>query len=42
MSVNGVNWIQTLEAKIDGPCDDNEGNTGLRMNFAIPVEYTQA
>ena len=42
VSVNGVNWIQTLEAKIDGHGDDNEGNTGLRMNFAIPVEYTQA
>ena len=42
VNVNSVNWIQTLEAKIDGPGDDNEGNAGLRTNFAIPVEYTEA
>lgn len=39
INVNSVNWIQTLEAKIDGPGDDNEGNAGLRINFAIPLEY---
>ena len=39
VDVNAVNWIQTLEAKIDGPGDDTEGNAGLRINFAIPLEY---
>jgi len=39
INVNSVNWIQILEAKIDGPGDDTEGNAGLRINFAIPVEY---
>jgi hypothetical protein len=41
-NVNSVNWIQTLEAKIDGPGDDNEGNAGLRISFAIPVSYDLA
>jgi hypothetical protein len=40
IDANSVNWIQTLEAKIDGPGDDTEGNAGLRINFAIPLEYT--
>lgn len=40
IDVNSVNWIQKLEAKIDGPGDDTEGNAGLRINFAIPLEYT--
>ncbi len=39
LSVGLCNWIQTLEVKIDGPGDDQEGNAGLRINFAIPVEY---
>jgi hypothetical protein len=39
--VNTVNWIQTLEAKIDGPGDDTSGNAGLRINFAIPLEFRQ-
>ena len=39
VDVNAVNWIQTLEAKIDGSGDDTEGNAGLRINFAIPLEY---
>ena len=41
VNVNTVNWMQTLEAKIDGPGDDAEGNAGLRINFAIPLEYQQ-
>jgi hypothetical protein len=36
-----INWLQTIEAKIDGPGDDAEGNAGLRINFAIPLEYTK-
>jgi hypothetical protein len=39
---NTVNWIMALEAKIDGPGDDDEGNAGLRIDFAIPVEYAEA
>lgn len=36
-----VNWIQTIEAKIDGPGDDTAGNAGLSINFAIPLDYQQ-
>jgi hypothetical protein len=42
INANSVSWIQSLEAKIDGQGDDIEGNAGLRINFAIPVEYGQA
>jgi len=41
IDVNEVDWIQTMEAKIDGPGDDTEGNAGVRINFAIPLEYTE-
>lgn len=41
INTNSVNWIQRIYAKIDGPGDDNEGNAGLIINFAIPVEYSR-
>jgi len=42
VSVNAVNWLQTIEAKIDGTGPDTVlGNTGLRINFAIPLEFQQ-
>lgn len=42
VNVNAVNWIQTLEAKIDGPGDDTMGNAGMHINFAIPLDYKLA
>jgi hypothetical protein len=42
INVNTVNWIQTIDAKIDGPGDDTAGNAGLRINFAIPLEFRPA
>jgi len=39
VDVNTASWMQTLEAKIDGPGDDADGNAGLRINFAIPLDY---
>jgi hypothetical protein len=42
VDVNAVNWIQMFEAKIDGPGDDIDGNAGVRINFAISLEYQLA
>jgi len=41
IDVSECNWIQSIEAKIDGPGDDNSGNAGLRIVFAIPLEFEQ-
>lgn len=36
---NSVNWIQSLFVKVDGPGDDADGNAGMMVNLAIPVEF---
>ena len=40
MDIHTVNWIQDMKIKIDGKGDDDEGNAGIDINFAIPITYT--